>query len=295
MRVATGLIGVSFLVLVVGCSVLPWQSSLYSDYAVGELKVDKDSASVKLKQAITKKDASDTERLVDADCFNVPIDKTSGSTAARCQQQRNAAVVVLLNASDDMCQAHFKTIFGNEASFNIMSGSITNLAAGLATGIGSITAKTALSGVAFFSNAERSLVNETVYKNLLINAVTTKIREARDTKVVAIIPGNLTKDIDSYPMLMAVRDVINYHYACSFMFGLEQALKEGTQPTLESRKIKLEQERQRLALELTVKTKALKDAKRTDPEIDKDKDIVGLRDRLGALDAELVNLTKAQK
>lgn len=292
MRAAIGLLGVLILVSITGCSIFGLQNALYSDYGVGALTVDQNSASVKLKQAITKKNSSDTEGLVDSDCFKVPVDS---SKAASCQQQRNAAIAVLLGASDDMCQAHLKTIFGNDASFNIMTGSITNLAAGLATGLSGLAAKSALSAVALFSNAERSLVNESVYKNLLVTAVTAKIREARDAKAAAIIPGNLAEPIDSYPILMVMHDVVGYHYTCSFMFGLEKALKEGIQPTLDSRKVKLEQERQLLAIQLITKTTGLKKAKKTDAEIDKDIDIKGLRDRITAIDTELVNLIKVQK
>ena len=296
MRVTISFVMGLVLTLIMGCSFLPGQNKLYSDYGVGVLTVDKDSASVKLKEAITKSSDKNPAGIVDLDCFNVPVDGTKDSNkTTSCQQQRNAAIVTLMSASDDMCQEHLKTIFGNDASFNIITGTFTNLAAGAATGASGLVAKTALAGIAFFSNAERSLLNETVYKNLLVTAVSSKIREARESKANVMIPGNFEKSINTYPMLLAMHDVLGYHYTCSFMFGLEKALKEGTETTMEARKIKLEQERQSVDIQLTAKTKALKDAKKTDAEIDKDKDISGLRDRLGALDAELVNMTKVQK
>jgi len=284
MRVATALVGVLLLLSVTGCSIFGLQNTLYSDYGVGELKVDQNSASVKLQKAITK---SGSEGLVDPNCFTALADPMK---AASCKHQRNTAIAVLLNASDDMCQVHLKTIFGNEASFNIISGTIYNLATGLATGISGLTAKTALSAVALFASAERSLVNETIYKNLLVTAVTTKIREARDAKAAPMLAENWAKDTDSYPMLRVMRDVIDYHYTCSFMFGLEKALKEGTQPAVDSKKMKLEQEIQLLELQLIHRTSILKDLGMSATAIENDITIKSLKDRISAKDTELKNL-----
>ena len=295
MRVALGLITGLLLMAASGCSMLGLQESLYSDYGVRELNVNGDSASVKLKAAITKSDANKAG-LVDADCFTVPIDMAADANRPmKCQQQRNAAIVTLLTASDDMCQAHFKTIYGNDASFNIVTGSITNLASGIATAAGGLTAKSALAAVAFFANAERSLVNETIYKNLLVTAVTMKIREVRDAKAMAIIPGKLKEPINDYPMLMAIHEIISYHYTCSFMFGLEKALKEGIQSTADSRRVKLEQERQFVEFQLATKIKSLTEAKVTPENFDSDVAYKGLKDRLLALDAELVKLVQELK
>lgn len=295
MFIVNSAIIITVVVFATGCSIFP-QDKLYSDYGVGTLTVDKESASVKLKDAITKSDGANTAGLVDANCFTVPIDTNNNSnTAVSCQQQRNAAIVTLLSASDDMCQAHFKTIYGNDSSFNIVTGSITNLASGIATATGGLGAKSALAAVAFFANAERSLVNETVYKNLLVTAVTTKIREARDAKAQALLPSKLKESINDYPMLMALHDVISYHYTCSFMFGLEKALKEGIQSTADSRRIRLEQERQFVEFQLAAKIKSLTDAGVALTDFDSDVAYKGLKDRLQTLNTELINLAKESK
>jgi hypothetical protein len=283
MRTVMGLAGMMFTLSLSGCSTF-FQSAAYSDYGVGALTLSKESAPAMLRDAIVKKSATDTERFIDAECFNVPVD---ASKAVGCQQQRNMATFLLLSASDAMCQSHLKTIFGNEASFNIISGTIANLASGWATVTSGLAAKSAMSALSLFANAERSLVNETVYKNLLVTAVTAKIREAREAKAAAIIPGNLEKDINKYPVMRAVYEVSDYHYTCSFMFGLEKALKEGIQPTLETRKAKLEQDKQ--TLELYVETR------KTKVDASKDNGIIGANKRIDAIEAELLTLIKVQK
>ncbi len=270
-----------FLLLLVSILTITGCAGLYKDYGVSPIEIDQISTAQKLQSAITKTDDNDKNlnHVVSAACFNIPVGPTE---ADKCKQQRNAAVATLLNASDDMCQAHLKTIFGNDAAFNIITGSITNLAAGWATFTNGLAAKSTLSAVAAFSNAERSLVNETVYKNLLVTAVTTKIRQARDDKAAALIPANLNKEIADYSMLAATRDVITYHYTCSFMFGLEKALNEGIQPTLDSRKSRLELDRQMLESQIsTTKSTGANTA--------------GLSARIIAIDAELLNLIKVQK
>jgi hypothetical protein len=277
MRLFSIFTALSVLASVTGCS------SIYSGYGVSAIKADQISTAQRLQAALTKIDDKDNNpnHIISASCFNIPV---AAADAAKCQQQRNAAVVMLLNASDDMCQEHMKTIFGNDAAFNITTGTITSLAAGWATFTNGLAAKTTLSAIAAFSNAERSLVNETVYKNLLVTAVTTKIREARTTKSAAIVPANFKQSIDDYPMLVATRDVINYHYTCSFMFGLEKALNEGTQPTLESRKPKLEQEKQMLDLYIDSR-----------PVGADQTGVTGAKARIKAIDEELAAISRAQK
>lgn len=285
MNITKRLVAICVVTQLSGCAIF------YKDYGVGPLTVDQDSTSLKLIKAIQKTSDTDTAHLVSQVCFNVPV---PSANAAECQQQRNAAIATLLNASDDLCQAHLKTIFGNDASFNIVTGSITSLAAGWATITNGASAKSAMSAVAAFSNAERSLVNETVYKNMVVTAVTKKIREARDTKAAAIIPGNFAKTINAYPMLMGIYDVIGYHYTCSFMFGLEKALEEGTQSTIDSKKAKLEQDKQMLELYLDNRKRVLKAASPglADAEINKDPGIAGANSRIAALEERLLVLIR---
>jgi len=97
-----------------------------------------------------------------------------------------------------------KTILGNEAAFNIVTCTLTNGFSGAATIVAGEITKSVLSGAAFFSNAERSLVNETVYKSELVTAVTKKIRETRGTKFDKI-RKNLTQKRKADPQYVAVK------------------------------------------------------------------------------------------
>ncbi len=197
--------------------------------------------------------------------------------------------MALLTESDNMCQEHLKTIFGNEASFNILTGTVTNIASGAATITGGVAAKSALSSVAFLSNAERSLVNETVYKNLLVTAVTKKIGEAR-TNSKATISAKFSSDIDTYSVLSSVNDIIGYHETCAFMYGLQKALDEGAQPNPESKKIKLEQDKLQLEIALQTRTNRIGAAAAITDEGAK-----GIRARIEAIEETLLSMVKGQK
>lgn len=271
-----------------GCT--SFQQYSYRDYGVRELQLDSESASVKLRKAIEKTRAGDTiTGFVDSTCFDVPMftDKADG-----CRQQRNSTIAVLLQASDDMCQEHLKTIFGNDASFNIVTGSIATLFSGAAAIAGGTSAKSALAAVSTFANAERSLVNEVVYKNMIVTAVTKKIREARSTKAAAMIPGNFKKPMDDYPMVAALHDVMDYHYTCSFMFGLEKALEEGTQSGTDAKAARLELEKRSLELSIDSRRATLKGQKMTDKQIEDDPGIKGAIKRVTEIEAQLLALVR---
>jgi len=67
--------------------------------------------------------------------------------------------------------------------------------------------------------SERSLVNETVYKSVLVPAVARKIETIRSTGR-RNIRDNLIKSHEAYPIHIALLDVVEYHRSCSFMSGL---------------------------------------------------------------------------
>lgn len=277
------------LPLLFGCSIFP-QDKVYQDYAISPLKYNNNTEGPKLIAAIEKTQGN-PDGLVNGECLDFPIrDGDNGERRlASCQRQRNIAIMALLTESDNTCQAHVKTIFGNEASFNIATGTITNLASGAAAIAGGPGAKSALSGIAFLSNAERSLVNETVYKNVIITAVTKKISETR-SNIRASITGKFGLDANNYSILDSVNDIIGYHQTCSFMYGLQKALDEGSQPSSESRKIKLEKDKH--DLEIYVQTRAILIGKSAS---EKDVGINGARARITAIEEELLSMIKGQK
>lgn len=283
------LAGVSGLLAVGGCAQY-WSKG----YGVEELTFNVNEDSNKLQAALTRKTDPATKAttgLVDADCLNAPVD--AGREGA-CVQQRNAAIAALVKASEDMCQLHLKSIYGNDAYYNIMTGTVATFFSGAAAIAGSASAKAALASISTFSNAERSLLNETVYKNMLVTATSKKIREVRDTKASALMsPATFGKTTAQYPLVLAVNDIVKYHYACSFMLGLELALQEGTDSGVDAKKARLELDKRTLELSLDNRVAALTGAGRS-ADIATDKSVAGYKSRIGAIEAQLLVLVRMQ-
>lgn len=286
------IVAVAGLNLLGACSTLKGEKTeeyWSSGYGVKALSLDATSAARKLRDSIEKNDKNPVG-VVATKCFNVPV---GGENETECRQQRNAALATLMVASDDLCQDHLRTIYGNEAYYNILTGTVATLFSGAAAIAGSAAAKSSLAAISTFANAERSLLNETVYKSMLVTATSKKIRETRDLKAAALLPGSFKKPIDEYPMVMAVRDVVDYHYSCSFMLGLEKALEEGTQAGADGKRAKLEQEKLSLERYVDGRKAALTGAKR-DAEITSDKGITGANARIEAIETQLLNLVNSQ-
>jgi hypothetical protein len=206
-----------------GCSTM--QSYAYRDYAAPEL----DDTSLKpFQKLVTALQTSSPElggALVDKKCFASPV---AASDAPGCQAARDQAVAALIVASDGLCVEHRKTIYGNDVSYNVTLGTLTNLFAGGAAIVNSARRKAILGALALFSNSERSLISDAVYKNVLVFAVDKKILELRNAQLLGI-KSKFGKPIGEYSMNAALLDTVEYHQSCSFMNGLVKALDEGTQ------------------------------------------------------------------
>lgn len=210
-----------FFLPLLGCN------SLYKDYSVTPIQVTKDSPYGKLTQQL-QKSAENKDGLIDPECFG------SGIPAAgvlSCTSQRNMAIATLVIGSEEACLRHRRSMYGNEATWNIGLGTLTNLFAGAASVVSAEHTKSILAALALFSNSERSLVNETVYKQMLVTAVDKKIVEMRDERMRIIYTSLKKDDIAAYSIHEALRDLILLHNKCSFIDGLEKALHEGTQDT----------------------------------------------------------------
>lgn len=165
-----------------------------------------------------------TTPLVTSECFGLAGTDTGNS----CQRQRNNAIAALMLGSENSCLLHRKTMYGNEASYNIAFGSAASLFAGMASVVSDAHRKSILAALSLFSNAERSLINETVYKTMLVPIVDKKIVELRDAKAQAM-QARLKEPLDKYSVNEALSDWTSFHSACSFMTGLQKALDEGAQ------------------------------------------------------------------
>jgi hypothetical protein len=210
------------IVTLSGCAAT--ENQLYSGFAARQLSDDGalEPYGKLVKTLVRDKDSA--VGWVDAACFASPV---ADKDRSACAIARNQTVAVLAVASSDLCVKHRQSIYGREATLNVTLGSLTNLFAGAAAVARSEAAKTLYAALALFSNSERSLVNETVYKTMIVTAVDQKIVETMETRAQALDQSQ-TKSIDEFGMHQALRQVIELHNACSFMNGLRLALAEGT-------------------------------------------------------------------
>lgn len=204
---------------------------LYGDYGVDNLESTytdktKDKENPELIINKLKKD-----NLVAEECVNSTKFKLEDKSWNRlCISQRTAVIGDLITLSNAECEVHKRSIWGNEATFNIITGTLTNAFSGAATVVTGGAGQAILAGLALFSNAERSLGNEAVYKNMIVPAIIQKIDEYRTNKF-QILKQNIyitPKHYSKYPLNVAIQDLSDYHNSCSFMFGLQKAVQEGT-------------------------------------------------------------------
>lgn len=182
-------------------------------------------------------------------------------TVAECVKERNHIISDLLEKSDRDCEKHKATIFGNQASWNVALGTLTNAFTGTAAVVGGPVGKSIFSALGLFSNAERSLVNEEVYQNTLVPAITQKIDSTRDAKHNDIIAkSKADTDLTSYPMTQAISDLVTYHGDCSFMFGLQHALTEGTGNGVSAQYLALKRAEQSIKSDMDVRQSEIRNA-----------------------------------
>ncbi|MFM0521699.1 MULTISPECIES: hypothetical protein [Caballeronia] len=221
-----------------------------------------------------------------------------------CLVQRNFIVTDLMSKSRAACEAHKATIFGNEASWNIALGTLTNVFTGTAAVVGGPMGKSILSALGLFSNATRSLINEEVYQKLLAPAIAVKIDEIRTAKASDIrtkLSGNSSTTLSDYPMQTALLDVMEYHDDCSFMLGLQTALREGTGSSINSKYAVLKRTEQDLSSAIDLRTTTVRsnapkgaDDKAIDALLNSDKMLIQLNTRLTAVGAQLQALEGLQ-
>ena len=237
------LVGLLSLLMLNGCnSFYEKRDQFYRDYAPIDISADSLKNNI-INTLIDAKISSDA-------CLNqIPAD----TTHSNCAAEKRRAIATLMIASENVCINHRKTIYGNEAASNLSTGTMVNVFSGVATIASGEAAKSIYSALAMFFNAERSLINETIYKNLLASAVDEKIVDVRDRKAQAIysklFPQNANSDNYSYQQ--ALLDFQDFHSSCSFMTGLRLALKEGTQDTPEKKIARLKKNLAEAQLELS--------------------------------------------
>jgi len=150
---------------------------------------------------------------------------------ATTKEKRNEFIRQLMSFSNDVCEAHRTRIVSGSNSWNVSTGTVSNILAGLGSVVPGESTKAALSAGAALSNSTRSLVNQEIYANSLATTVVRAIDIKRHEGASAIAHFLETKEPAEYPVWAAIYDVDEYHRRCSFITGLIEVTK-----ALESRK-----------------------------------------------------------
>lgn len=208
--------------------------NFYRGYSSPEIDATITAPVDTIMKALLEGDESKTGRgpIITLQCANAG---TAVNDPTRCIAQRNDAIYTLMTGSEQFCLIHRRSIYGRDASFNITAGTLTSLFAGISTVVTPTVTKSIFSALAMFTNSERSLVNEVVYKQMLVPAVDSKIVQTRDTKARAIAQHLKNDDLTTYPLSRAINDFMEFHNSCSFMEGLRLALADGVQNPTETR------------------------------------------------------------
>lgn len=158
------------------------------------------------------------------------------------KKHRNQFIRELMDLSDNVCELHEATIISNSNTWNIATGSISNILSGFGSVVGGEATKSALSAGAALSNSTRSLINEEIYTNALATTIVRAIRVKRNEAKISILK-NLGESAKNYPTWSAIYDVAEYHRRCSFISGMVEITK-----ALENRKESTEEINYRIQL-----------------------------------------------
>lgn len=144
--------------------------------------------------------------------------------SAKNQTQRNELIDELIMISDVACSCHQSQIIANSNTWNIATGTVTNMLSALGTVVGGPATKSALAAGTAFSSGSRSLINEEVYAKSIGTTIVRAINQSRDSYYAAI-QAKTNSTIEHYSVRAALRDVQEYHRRCSFYYGLLEISK----------------------------------------------------------------------
>lgn len=154
--------------------------------------------------------------------------------AANDKSAKEKMAFMLMSLSDESCEKHKSLIISNANTWNITTGTVTNVLAGLGTVVGGESAKAALSAGAALSNSSRSLVNEEIYANALATTILRAIELKRNEVKKQIYAGlKDEQSAENYSAYQLIYDIDYYHQQCSFMVGMMEVSKalENRKPT----------------------------------------------------------------
>ncbi|HEV7241844.1 MAG TPA: hypothetical protein VGQ36_21615 [Thermoanaerobaculia bacterium] len=132
---------------------------------------------------------------------------------------RNRFQSALMDASDRKCEVHRAAVMSTASSVNLGLGWLSAAFAGASPLIVPTLTKNVFAAAAGLATTSRSLVNEEVYKQLLVTSILQAIESERDG-VAADIERKRALLPNDYSVDDALRDAQIFHSKCSFYIGL---------------------------------------------------------------------------
>lgn len=130
-------------------------------------------------------------------------------------EKRNEILDEIKTLSDNECEIHKAFIVSNSNTWNVGTGTLTNIFSGLGTFVGGEQAKSVLAAGAALSNSTRSLVNEEVYVKALATSILSAINKKR-TSIANSIKSNKELPLDKFSVWAGIDQLEMYHHSCSF-------------------------------------------------------------------------------
>jgi hypothetical protein len=144
------------------------------------------------------------------------VDLDAGIKAASDEQKRNDLQNKLIRLSDTVCEQHKGNVIANGSLNNFM----LSVPATALSAVSSIVTGAAARNYAVASTilgTTRAQYNADIYYGVIAPAIVREIAKDRTAQLSKILP-NQSLGLKEYGAEAAVRDALDYHYRCSFLF-----------------------------------------------------------------------------
>ena len=162
--------------------------------------------------------------MIDVGKLKTRIGAISNSTNNKKEKDRNRLIFEIVSISDRVCSLHQAHIISNVNTWNVATGTLTNVFSALGTVLGGVTTKASLAAAATVSGSTRSLVNQEVYVEAMGTTIVRAISIAREREYAKIVKKS-RGSIDDYSLSESLRDIQEYHRRCSFYYGVLEVSK----------------------------------------------------------------------
>ena len=140
---------------------------------------------------------------------------------------RNRLQTLLLTRADKICRIHKGRILANASTFDFGTGLTAAILSTASAAVGGETAKTILSAGSAVATATGTAIRASFYQDILASAVVGEIERLQKIELDRIEKSRV-KMATAYTPDDAIRDVVLYHFKCSFYEGLISLAKDKT-------------------------------------------------------------------